>query len=133
MLLENGRHVALGHIVCKRAIAKHAGGFAGPRQSSMPFDDAQRERLGVVFGDGPGQARNQNATADRMNVFAGDLAFLDGHTAKLQQQLVENVCLGAVGLQMLDGGVKNGTYSFFASGSCGKPLDAGGASRPDRV
>ena len=72
----------------------------------VPLDDALRQRLHLAALDLLGEAGDQDAAADGVHVLAGDRARLDGHAeveAELEQQLVEDVRLGAVGLQVLDG------------------------------
>ena len=54
-----------------------------------------------------GEADEKRARADAVDGLAGDGLLLDGHgevEAEFEQQLEEDVRLGAVGLEVLDGG-----------------------------
>ena len=73
----------------------------------MPGDDAQRQWLDLVAADLRSQADEQRAGADAVDGLAGD-GLLSRWArsqveAELEQQLEEDVLLGAVGLQVLDG------------------------------
>ena len=72
----------------------------------MPCNNALRQRLNLITGDMSGKADKQHATADGVNLFACKCPFLDRNTevkAKFEEQLIENVRLGAVTLQMFNG------------------------------
>ena len=78
--------------------------FARRGQFLVPCDDAQRQRLHFGGGDLLGQADEQGARADAVDCLAGNALLFDGHgevETELEEQLEEDVRLGAVGLQVL--------------------------------
>ena len=81
--------------------------LAGRGQCLVPLHDTLRQRLHLARGDLLGEAGEQHAAADRCGLsLPAIVLLLDRHAeveAELEQQLEEDVRLGAVGLQVLDG------------------------------
>ena len=112
VLLEDGGEVGLGHVVGEGAVAEDDGGFSGGLQCLVPRHEAEGQRLHVGLRDGGREADEQRAAADGVDVMrllrgSATCFRLDGHAeveAELEEQLEEDVLLGAVGLEVLDGG-----------------------------
>ena len=105
MLLEDGGDVGLGHVVGEGAVAEDHGALARWGQRLVPVHDAEGQRLDFLSGDLRGEADEQRAGADAVDGLASEGLLLDGHgqvEAELEEQLEEDIRLGAVGLEVLD-------------------------------
>ena len=106
MLFQDAGEVGFGYVVGEGAVAEDDGGFPGGGQGFVPVHHAQSERLHFFPGDGRGEADEQCACADAVYGLACDLTLLHRHCqveAQFQEQLEEDVCLGAVGFEVVDG------------------------------
>ena len=104
MLLKNSCKVSLCNIISKGTVAKNTGCLTCRIKLLMPGNNALRERLNLIPRDKRGKADEQNAPADRVNLFTGKPPFLDRNTkvkAKLEEQLIKNIRFGAISLQVL--------------------------------
>ena len=79
MLLEDGGEVGFGHVVGKGAVAEDDGAFAGGSLGFVPGRNAERQRFDFLGRDGFGQAHEQSASSDAVDLLAGDGARFNGH------------------------------------------------------
>ena len=97
----------LADVVSEGAVAEDDGCFARRRQLGVPRRHSVGEGFDVVPGNLVVEASDQRTGADGTDQLARDGARLDGHAEikpELQQQLVEDVLLTAVGLDVFDVG-----------------------------
>ena len=90
----------------------------------MPLDHAQGQWLNFFAGDLRGKTDKKGAGADAVNGLAGDRLLFDGDAeieAELKEQFVEDVLLGAVGLEVLHR-IEQRLVRFSRSGSQARML-----------
>lgn len=112
MLLEDGGEVGLGHVVGKGTVPEDDGGFSGGFQCLVPGHEAEGQRLHVALRDGGREADERRAAADGVDFLrllhsSFDLLPFNRRAeveAELEEQLEEDVLLGAVGLEVFNGG-----------------------------
>lgn len=77
-LVEDGGQVGFGDVISKGAVTEHAGAVAGWGLRLVPGNNPLSQVFHLAAGYLLGQAGQQNATADAVHGFAGDLLLLDG-------------------------------------------------------
>jgi hypothetical protein len=106
-LFEDRGEVGFSHIVGEGAVAEDNGGLSSGGLFLVPRHQPGGQGLHIGLRDGFGEACKQGARSDAVDCMACDFPGFDGHAefeAELEQQLEENVLLGAVGLEMIHGG-----------------------------